>query len=49
MTEQNNTKMTQIEQQLNSKFEETLKEIRTNKDSNLVNDEEDAEINGPST
>ena len=28
---QNNHKMTQIEQQLNSKFVETLKKIRTNK------------------
>ena len=41
--------MTQIEQQLNNKFEEILKEIRTNKDSNLVNDVEDAENNRPST
>ena len=29
LSEQNNHKMTQIEQQLNSKFEEILKEIRT--------------------
>ena len=35
--------MTQIEQQLNSKFEEILKEIRTNKESNLVDDEDDVE------
>ena len=41
--------MTQIEQQLNSKFEETLKEIRTNEESNLADDEEDAEDNRPST
>ena len=49
LSEQNNHKMTQIEQQLNSKFEEILKEIRTNKDNNLVDDEEDAEDNRPST
>ena len=41
--------MTQIEQQLNSKFEEILKEIRTNKGNNLVDDGEDAEDNRPST
>ena len=41
--------MTQIEQQLMSKFDEILKEIRTNRESNLANDEEDAEGNGPST
>ena len=41
--------MTQIEQQLNSKFEEILKGIRTNRESNLANDEEDAEDNRPST
>ena len=49
LSEQNNHKMTQIEQQLNSKFEEILKEIRTNKERNLVDDEEDAEDNRPST
>ena len=49
LSEQNNHTMTQIEQQLNSKFEEILKGIRTNKKSNLVNDEEDAEDNRPST
>ena len=41
--------MTQIEQQLKSKFEEILKEIRTNKGNNLVDDEKDAEDNSPST
>ena len=41
--------MTQIEQQLNSKFEQILKEIRTNKEINLVDEEEDAEDNRPST
>ena len=40
--------MTEIEQQLNSKVDEILKEIGTNRESNLVNDEEDAENNGPS-
>ena len=49
MSEQNNNKMTQIEQQLNSKFEAILKEIRTNRDSNLIDDDEDAEDNRPST
>ena len=49
VSEQNNHKMTQIEQQLNSKFEEILKEIRTNRDSDLANGEEDAEDNRPST
>ena len=44
-SEQNSHKMTQIEQYLNSKFEEILKEIRTNRDSNLANGEEDAENN----
>ena len=41
--------MTQIEQQLNSKFEGILKEVRTNKENNLVDDEEDVEDNRPST
>ena len=49
LSEENNHKITQIEQQLNSSFEEILKEIRTNKESNSVNDEEDAEDNRPST
>ena len=49
VSEQNNHKMTQIEQQLNSNFEEILKRIRTNRESNLANDEEDVEDNGPST
>ena len=49
LSEQNSHKMTQIEQQLNSKFEKILKEIRTNKENNLVDDEEDAEDNRPST
>ena len=42
---QNTTKMTQIEQQLNSKFEEILKEIKPNRNGILVADEEDAENN----
>ena len=41
--------MTQIEQQLNRKFEKILKEIRTNRERNLINDEADAENNKPST
>ena len=49
LSEQNNTKMTQIEQQLISKFEELLKEIRTKRNRNLVANEEDAENNKPST
>ena len=49
LSEQNNHKTTQIQQQLNSKFEEILKEIRTNRESTLANDEEDAEDNRPST
>ena len=43
LAERNNTKMTQIEEQLNSKFEEILKEIRVNKSSYIISDEEDAE------
>ena len=49
LSQQSITKMTQIEQQFNSKFEEILKEIRTRRDSNLVKDKEDAENNRPST
>ena len=45
LCEKNSHKLTQSEQQLNSKFEEILKEIRTNRDSNLANDEGDAENN----
>ena len=47
LTEQNNDKMSQIEEQLNNKFEEILKEIRTNKNYNVITDEEDAENNQP--
>ena len=39
--------MTQIEQQLNSKFEEILKEIRANKNCNTITDEEDVESRQP--
>ena len=49
LSEQNSHKMTQIEQHLKSKFEEILKEIRTNEENNLVDDEEDAEDNRPTT
>ena len=48
LSEQNNHKKKQIEQQLNSKFEEILKEIRTERENNLANDEEDVEDNRPS-
>ena len=47
LTEQNNDKMSQIEEQLNNKFEEILKEIRTNKKYIVITDEEDAENNQP--
>ena len=49
LSEPNSQKMTQIEQQLNSKFEEILKEISTNRGSNLANGEEDAENNRHTT
>ena len=39
--------MTQIEEQLNSKFEENLKEIRVKRNSYLIPDEEDAENDRP--
>ena len=39
--------MSQIEEQLNNKFEEILKEIRTNKNYIAKTDEEDAENNQP--
>ena len=48
MSEQNSHEKTQ-KQQLNSNFEEILKQIRTNRDSNLANDDEDDENNSPST
>ena len=47
LTEQNNDKTSQIEEQLNNKFEEILKEIRTNKNHIVMTDEEDAENNQP--
>ena len=47
LTEQNNDKMSQIEEQLNNKFEEILKEVRTNKNYIAIKDEEDAENNQP--
>ena len=49
LSEQNKHKMSQIEQQLNSKFEEILKEIRTNKENNVADGDEGAENNRPST
>ena len=39
--------MTQIEEQLNNKFEEILKEIRTNRNYNTTTDEEDVERSQP--
>ena len=45
MSVQNNTKLTQYEQNLNSKFEEIHKEISTNRDNNSVTDKEDLEKN----
>ena len=50
LTEQNNTKMTQIEMQLNNKFEEILKEFRAYKNHHSTSRKEDAENNrlGPS-
>ena len=47
LTEQNDAKMTQIEEQLNNKFEEILKEIRVDRNSYILSDEEDAENNRP--
>ena len=47
LPEQNNNKMSQIEEQLNNKFEEVPKEIRTNRKYNISTDEEDAESNQP--
>ena len=47
LSEQNSNKMTQIEHQLNSKFEEILKEIRANKNCNTITDEEDVESRQP--
>ena len=46
LAEQNNTKITQIVEQLNSKFEEILKEFRLNRSSSIT-DEQDAENNRP--
>ena len=47
LAERSNTKMTQIEEQLNSKFEEILKERRENRSSYIISDEEDAKNNRP--
>ena len=40
--------MTQIEHELNSKFEEILEEIRTNKNHDVLTDEEESRQPGPS-
>ena len=47
LSEQNKNKMTKIEHQLNSKFEDILKEIRTNKNHNITTDKEDVESRQP--
>ena len=47
LTEQKNTKMSQIEEHLNSKFEETLKEIGANKNREREKDDENCDP-GPS-
>ena len=47
LAEQNNTKVTQIEEQLNSKFAKILKEFRVNRNRNIIFDEEDAENSRP--
>ena len=43
LVEQNNTNMIEIEEQLNSKIEVMLEEIRVNRNSYIISDEEDAE------
>ena len=47
LEEQNSSKMSQIEEQLNNKIEEILKEIRTNRNYNITTDEEDVERSQP--
>ena len=47
LAEQNSSKMSHVEEQLNNKFEETLKDIRTNRNYNIATDEEDAERSQP--
>ena len=49
LSAQNDHKMMQIEQKLNSRFEEILKEIKTNKKNDLVDVEEDVEDDRPGT
>ena len=48
LAEQNNTKMTQNDEQLNSKFEEILNENRVNRNNYIVSDDDNAENNRPS-
>ena len=45
LAEQNSNKMSQMEEQLNNKFEEIFKEITTNRNYNITTDGEDAESN----
>ena len=47
LSEQNYNRMTQIDHQLNSKFEQILKEIRTNKHYIVTTDEKDVESRQP--
>ena len=48
LTEQNNDMMSQTEKQLNNKFEEILKELRTNKTTvYVITDEDDVESGQP--
>ena len=47
LAEQNNIRMTHIEEQLNNKFEEALEEIIAKKNIDLKTDKEDAQNNRP--
>ena len=47
LAEQNSSKMSQIEEQLNNKFEEILKETNANRNYNITTDEEEVERSQP--
>ena len=47
LTEQNNAKMTHIEEPLNSKFEGLLEQIRTNTNYNVTTDKQEVESKQP--
>ena len=47
LAEQNKTKMTQMEEQLNNKFEMLPAEIRVNRNNYIISDKEDAENDRP--